>query len=80
MYDKLTIMFNNTRERLGIENGTLVEEPIIKYDSFKLADDGSLTFVYKRTAIDLGNINRRIKSPSELRRLSVAKFTGLNTK
>ena len=74
IYDKLTIMFNKARERLGINNGTPTEEPTIKYDSFKLADDGSLTFKYKRTVIDLGNINKRIKSPSELRRLSVAKL------
>ena len=74
IYDKLTIMFNKARERLGIENGTPMEEPITKYNSFKLADNGSLTFVYKRTVIDLGNINNRIKSPSELRRLSIAKL------
>ena len=67
-------MFNKARERLGINNGTPIEEPTIKYDSFKLADDGSLAFKYKRTVIDLGNINKRIKSPSELRRLSVAKL------
>ena len=77
IYDKLTIMFNNARERLGIENGTPIEEPSIKYNSFKLADDGSLTFVYKRTVIDLGNINKRIKSPSELRRLSAAKLKSM---
>ena len=70
-------MFNNARERLGIENGTPIEEPIIKYDRFKLADDGSLTFVYKRTVIDLGNINNRIKTLSELRRLSVAKLEAM---
>ena len=74
IYDKLTIMFNKARERLGINNGTPIEEPTIKYDSFKLADNGSLTFKYKRTVIDLGNINNRMKSPSELRRLSVAKL------
>ena len=77
IYDKLTIMFNNARERLGIENGTPIEEPSIKYNSFKLADDGSLTFVYKRTVIDLGNINKRIKSPSELQRLSVANLKSM---
>ena len=77
IYDKLTIMFNNARERLNIENGTPIEEPSIKYNSFKLADDGSLTFVYKRTVIDLGNINKRIKSPSELRRLCVAKLKSM---
>ena len=52
-------------------------DPIRKYDDFKLADDGSLTFVYKRTVIDLGNINERIKAPSELRRLSVAKLKAM---
>ena len=77
IYDKLTNMFNNARERFGIENGTPIE-PLRKYNNFKLDDDGSLTFVYKskrrKTVIDLGNINNRIKPPSELRRLSVAKL------
>ena len=77
IYGKLTIMFNKARERLGIENGTPIEEPSIRYNSFKLADNGSLTFVYKRTVNDLGNINERIKSPSELRRLSVAKLKAM---
>ena len=77
IYDKLTILFNNSRERFSIENGTPIEEPIIKYNSFKLADDGSLTFIYKRTIIDLGNINHRIKSPLKLRRLSVAKLKAM---
>ena len=72
IYDKLTTMF-----RLGTENGTPVEEPSIRYNSFKLADDGSLTFVYKRTVIDLSNFNKRIKSPSELRRLSIAKLKAM---
>ena len=77
IYDKLTNMFNRARERLGIENGTPIEEPSIRLNSFKLADDGSLTFVYKRTVTDLGNLNERIKSPSELRRLSVAKLKAM---
>ena len=77
IYDKLTTMFNKSRERLGINNGTPIEEPSIKYNSFKLADDGSLTFVYKRIVIDLGNFNERIKSPSELRRLSVSKLKAM---
>ena len=82
IYDKLITMFNNNRKRFGIRKGEPVLDPIRKYDNFKLADDGSLTFVYKRIVIDLGNINERIKSPSELRRLSVAKlkamgFTGI---
>ena len=77
IYDKLTTMFNNNRKRLGIRKGAPVLEPIRKYDNFKLADDGSLTFVYKRIVIDLGNINERIKAPSELRRLSVAKLKAM---
>ena len=77
IYDKLTNIFNKARERLGINNGTPIEELTIRYNSFKLADDGSLTFVYKRTVIDLGNINERIKSPSELWRLSVTKLKAM---
>ena len=77
IYDKLTIWFNNNRKRLGIQKGKPIVDPIRKYDDFKLADDGSLTFVYKRTVIDLGNINERIKSPSEIRRLSVAKLKAM---
>ena len=82
IYDKLITMFNNNRKRLGILKGEPVLDPIRKYDDFKLADDGSLTFVYKRIVINLGNINERIKAPSELRRLSVTKlkamgFTGI---
>ena len=77
IYDKLTNMFNDAKERFGIENGTPIE-PLRKYNNFKLDDDGSLTYVYKsksrRTVIDLGDINNRIKPPSELRRLSVAKL------
>ena len=40
---------------------------------FKLADDGELTYVYKRTVIDLGNINERMKPPLEIRKLGVTK-------
>ena len=74
IYDKLIIMFNKAKEGLGINNGTPKEEPTIRYNSFKLADDGSLTFKYKRTVIDLGNIDKRIKSLSELWRLGAAKL------
>ena len=77
IYDKLTIFFNKDRERFGIRKGEPVLEPIRKYDNFKLADDGALTFVYKRIVIDLGNINERIKPPSELWRLSVAKLRSM---
>ena len=77
IYDKLTIWFNNNRKRLGIQKDEPIVDPIRKYDNFKLADDGSPMFVYKRTVIDLGNINERIKAPSELRRLSVAKLKAM---
>ena len=74
IYDKLTTMFNNNRKRLGIRKSEPVSEPIRKYDNFKLADDGSLTFVYKKIVIDLGNINERLKAPWEIRKLGVKKL------
>ena len=63
LYDKLTISFNNTRKRLGIQKGIPTLEPIRNYDNFKLADDGEISYAYKRTVIDLGNINEKLKSP-----------------
>ena len=39
------------REKLGIQKGILID-PIREYDNFKLADDGALTYIYKRTVID----------------------------
>ena len=71
IYDRLTIFFNNNRKRLGIRKSEPVLDPIRKYDNFKLADDGSLTFVYKKIVIDLGNINERLKAPWEIRKLGV---------
>ena len=62
MYYKLTILFNNTREKFGIQKGRPID-PLRKYDNVKLSDDGELTYVYKRTVIDLGNINERLKAP-----------------
>ena len=67
-------MFNNNRKRLDIRKGEPVLDPIRKYDNFKLADDGSLTFVYKKIVIDLGNINERLKAPWEIRKLGVKKL------
>ena len=63
IYDKLTLSFNDTRKRLGIKKGIPITEPIRKYDNFDLEDDGTLSYVTKRTVIDLGNINERLKSP-----------------
>ena len=63
IYDRLTISFDNTRKRLGIHKGEPIVKPIRNYDNFKLADDGSLTYVDKRTVIDLGNINEGLITP-----------------
>ena len=73
IYDKLTTLFNNSRKRFGIKGGEPIK-PIRNYNNFKLADDGELTFVYKRTAIYLGNINEGIEQPSEIRKLGVKKL------
>ena len=74
IYDKLTILFDNTRKRLGIHNGEPIVKPIRNYDNFKLSDDGELTLVYKRTVIDLGNINDRLRTPWEIRKIGVKKL------
>ena len=60
MYDKLTISFNNARKRLGIQKGIPILDPIRNYGNFKLADDGEISYIYKRTVIELGNINERL--------------------
>ena len=73
MYDKLTILLNNTRENFGKQKGRSID-PLRKYDNFKLSDNGELTYVYKRTVMDLGNINERLKAPREIRKLGVAKL------
>ena len=74
IYDKLTISFDNTRKRLGIHKGKPIVKPIRNYDNFKLADDGSLTYVDKRTVIDLGNINEELRTPWNIRKLGVKKL------
>ena len=71
IYDKLTILFDNSRKRLGIHKGEPIVEPIRIYDNFKLADDGEITYVYKRTVIYLGNIDEDLKPPSEIPKLGV---------
>ena len=74
IYDKLITMFNNDRKRFGIQKGEPVLNPIRKYDNFKLADDGKISYVQKRMVIDLGNINERLKSLWEIRRIGVSKL------
>ena len=77
MYDKLTILLNNTRKKFGIQKGRPIDPFIRKYDNFKLSGDGELTYIYKRTIIDLGNINERLKAPWEIRKLGVAKLRSM---
>ena len=74
IYDKLTISFNNDRKRFGIQGGKPIIEPIRKYDNFKLTKNGKLSYKYKKTVIDFGNINNRLKAPWEIRRLGVTKL------
>ena len=77
VYDKLITMFNNDRKRSGIQKGELLLNPIRRYENFKLADDGELTYIYKRMAIDLGNINERLKAPWEILRIGVSKLKSM---
>ena len=77
IYDRLTLSFNNTRKRLGIQKGEPIVKPIRNYDGFKLADDGALTYVDKRTVIDLGNINEGLITPWDMRKLGVKKLRSM---
>ena len=74
IYDKLTIFFNNDRKRFGIQGGKPIIDPIREYKNFKLTKNGKLSYKYKRTVIDFGNINNRLKSPWEIRRSGVTKL------
>ena len=74
IYDKLITMFNNDRKRFGIQKGEPVLNLIRKYDNFKLADDGRISYVLERMVINLGNINERLKSPWEICRIGVSKL------
>ena len=74
IYDKLTIFFNNDKKRFGIQGGKPIIDPVREYQNFKLTKNGKLSYKYKRTVIDFGNINDRLKAPWEIRRLGVAKL------
>ena len=74
IYDRLAIFFNNDRKRFGIQGGKPIMDPIREYQNFKLTKNGKLSYVYKRTVIDLGNINNRLKAPWEIRKLGVNKL------
>ena len=73
IYDRLTIFFNNNRKRFGIQGGKPIIDPIREYRNFKLTKNGKLSYVYKKTVIDFGNIDNRLKA-WEIRKLGVAKL------
>ena len=74
IYDKLTIFFNSDRKRFGIQGGKPIIDPVREYQNFKLTKNGKLSYKYKKTVIDFGNINNRLKAPWEIRKLGVAKL------
>ena len=74
IYDRLTIFFNNDRKRFGIQGGKPIIDPIREYRNFKLTKNVKLSYKYKKTVIDLGNIDERLKAPWEIRRLGVSKL------
>ena len=74
IYDKLTKLFNDRRKRLGIKGGKPIIEPIRDYSKFKLKTDGTLSYKYKRTVINLGNIDKGLKSLTEISKLGVNKL------
>ena len=74
IYDRLTTFFNKDRERFGIQGGKPIIEPVREYENFKLTKNGKLSYKYKKKVIDFGNINDRLKSPWEIRRLGVNKL------
>ena len=74
IYDRLTIFFNNDRKRFGIQGGKPIIEPIREFRNFKLTKNGKLSYVYKKTVIDFGNINEGLKAPWDIRRIGVKKL------
>ena len=74
IYDILTIFFNKDRKRFGIQGGEPIIDPIREYRNFKLTKNGKFSYKYKKTVIELGNINEGLKAPWEIRRLGVAKL------
>ena len=77
IYDRLTLSFDNTGKRLGIHNGEPTVKPIRNYDSFRLSDDGALTYVDKRMVIDLGNISEGLITPWDMHRLGVKRLKSM---
>ena len=77
IYNRLTIFFNNDRKRFGIQGGEPIIDPIREYQNFKLTKNGKLSYSYKKTVIDFGNINNKLKAPWEIRKLGVAKLRSI---
>ena len=71
IYDKLTKLFNDRRKRLNIKGGIPIADPIRDYSKFKLKNDGTLSYKYKKTVIYLGNIDKDLKSITEMSKLDV---------
>ena len=71
IYDKLTKLFNDRRKRLGIKGGMPIADPIRDYSKFKLKADGTISYKYKKTVIYLGNIDKGLKSLTEMSKLGV---------
>ena len=74
IYNRLTILLNNDRKRFGIQGSKPIIDPFREYRNFKLTKNGKLSYVYKKTVIDFGNINNRLKAPWEIRKLGVTKL------
>ena len=71
IYDKVTKLFNDRRKRLDIKGGTPIADPIRDYSKFKLKTDGTISYKYKKTVIYLGNIDKGLKSITEISKLGV---------
>ena len=50
IYDKLTMLFNDRRKRLGIKGGKPIAYPIRDYPKFKLKADGTISYKYKKNS------------------------------
>ena len=74
IYDRLTIYFNNDRKSFHIKKGEPIIDPTREYLNFELSDGGEITYKYKRTVIDLGNINEGLKAPWEIWKLGVKRL------
>ena len=74
LYNRLTIFFNNDRKSVGIQGGKPIIDPIREYRNFKITKSGKLSYMYKKTVIDFGDINNRLKAPWEICKLGVAKL------